>query len=254
MKFKEMKKAILYVFDNWWIPIVFSISTFIIFIISVFVKNNILDNVSFILFGFALLLLVISTIYQGLKRKWWKAIVTFLLFCSAIGAFFIYSIILLFAGPYFDGTDRWADNLIIPTNIPIEKPIDLDFNERRPDSISTKQTTEIDIQLYNSFQPGLYEYDFWIDRIENGTIYLKAFEITQEYALSTDRLPKSSSIKVYNPTDSIKKFETSSHFTIYEGDWGKPYAARFEVWFKPDNGEKEKKLSSKNYIIEGWMR
>jgi hypothetical protein len=36
--------------------------------------------------------------------------------------------------------------------------------------------TKTDLQLYNSFQPGLYEYDFWIDRIENGTIYLKAYE------------------------------------------------------------------------------
>jgi hypothetical protein len=41
--------------------------------------------------------------------------------------------------------------------------------------------------------------------------------------------------------------------TIYEGDWGKPYAARFEVWFKPDNGGNEQKLFQKNYKIEGWM-
>ena len=75
-----------------------------------------------------------------------------------------------------------------------------------------------------------------------------------EYALSTDRLPNSSSVKVYNPTDSIKKFGTTSHFTIYEGDWGQPYASRFEVWFKPDNGGKERKLFKKNYKIEGWMR
>lgn len=216
--------------------------------------NNIFDNVSFILLGFSLLLLVASIIYQGFKRKWRKAILTFLVFCGIIGAFFIYSVILLFAGPYFDGTDRWANDLTIPDNIQIEIPIDFGFNDRRPDSISNKQMTEMDFQLYNSFQPGLFEYDFWIGNIESGIIYLKAFEITQEYALSTNLLPERSTIKIHNSTDTIQKFGTTSYFTIYEGDWGKPYAARFEVWFKPDSGGKERKLLEKNYKIEGWMR
>ena len=100
----------------------------------------------------------------------------------------------------------------------------------------------------------MYEYDFWTGKIENGTIYLKAFEITQEYSLSEDRLPESSLVKIYNPTDSIMRFGTTSNFTIYEGDWGQPYAARFEVWFRPDYGTEERKLFTKNYKIEGWMR
>lgn len=249
-----MKKAVLCIFEKWWIPIIFGILTFIFFVISVFARNSILDDVSVVLLGLALLLLVISTIYQGFKRKWWKAILTFLFLCGSIGILLIYSFVLLFAGPYFDGTDRWADNLTIPNDIPIENPIDFGFNERRPDSVSNRQITKTDFQLYNSFQPGLYEYDFWTGKIENGTIYLKVFEITQEYALSTDRLPKSSIIKIYNPTDSIRKFSTTSHFTIYEGDWGKPYGARFEIWFKPDNCGQERKLFEKNYVIEGWMR
>ncbi|WP_348636566.1 hypothetical protein QLS71_015380 [Mariniflexile litorale] len=61
-------------------------------------------------------------------------------------------------------------------------------------------------------------------------------------------------MKINNTNDTIKKFSTKDDFTIYEGDWGKPYGARFEVWFKPDNGGKEVKLLEKNYIIEGWMR
>jgi hypothetical protein len=132
--------------------------------------------------------------------------------------------------------------------------VNLGFDGHRPDSVSNRQITEIEFQLYNSFQPGLFEYDFWIGEIEKGTIYLKAFEITQEHALSVNRLSKSSSVKIHNPTDTIKKFGTTSNFTIYEGDWGKPYAARFEVWFKPDKGGRERKLLSKNYKIEGWMR
>ncbi|KAF2516035.1 hypothetical protein [Flavobacterium foetidum] len=154
--------------------------------------------------------------------------------------------------------DTWAKNLTIPKNIQIDNPVDLDFgsnfNSERPDSITNRIVTKTEFQLYNSFQPGLYEYDFWIGKIESGTIYLKAYEITQNKALSDDDLPKTSSIQIYNPTDSIKKFSTKDDFTIYEGDWGDPYAARFEVWFKSDNGKPERKLFSKNYKIEGWMR
>ncbi|MDR2146336.1 MAG: hypothetical protein LBE91_07755 [Tannerella sp.] len=248
-----MKKTILYVFEKWWIPILFYLFAVILFATSVLllVRNAIL-NIATGLLMFSLLLLAISTVFQGIRRKWWKAILTFLLLAGTVFVFYSFHLIFsvyLSPGPYGDGTDRWADNLVVPENIPIENPV-----ERRTDSASDRQTTGTDFQLYNSSQPGIYEYDFWTGKIERGTVYLKAFEITREYALSTKRLPQSSSIKVYNPTDSIKKFGTTSSFTIYEGDWGKPYAARFEVWFKPDNGGQERKLLTKNYKIEGWQR
>src|SRR5690554_7464222 len=86
-----MKKAIFYIFEKWWIPIIFCIFTFIFFIVSVFAQNHFLDDVSVLLLGFALLLLVFSTVYQGIKRKWWKAILTFLSFFGMLGALFIRS-------------------------------------------------------------------------------------------------------------------------------------------------------------------
>src|SRR5690606_20373704 len=101
---------------------------------------------------------------------------------------------------------------------------------------------------------GLYEYDLWIESDQSGTIFLKAFEITQEVGLSVSNLRERSSLRINDTNGKIQKFSTKEDFTIYEGDWGKPYGARFEIWFKPDNGEKEKKILEKNYIIEGWMR
>ena len=66
----------------------------------------------------------------------------------------------------------------------------------------------------------------------------------------------------YNSTDTLAMFQMDKGnsdlgrpFTIYEGHWGKPYAARFELWFVSDNsGGQEKKLLEKNYKIEGWQR
>lgn len=247
-----MKKVFINCFDPWWQPMLFFGLTLVLFVASEFFKNNIFGAISLLLFGIGLLGLVISTIYQLTKRRWFIAILTGLLFGGTLAAFVLYAVFLFFIET-IDG-DKWADDLKIPTTIQLDTPIDLTMGNQRQDSVLawTKSTT--DFQLYNSFQPGLYEFDFWTGTIESGTIYLKAFEITQEYPLSADRLPESSEIKVYNPTDRVVKFSTTSHFTIYEGDWGKPYAARFEVWFKPENGEPERKLFMKNYKIEGWQR
>ena len=55
------------------------------------------------------------------------------------------------------------------------------------------------------------------------------------------------------PSSKIVHQQLDGHFTVYEGDWGHPYAARFELWFRNENGH-ETKLAKKNYKIEGWMR
>jgi hypothetical protein len=55
-------------------------------------------------------------------------------------------------------------------------------------------------------------------------------------------------------TNATERFGAKAGFTIYEGDWGKPYAARFEVWFKPDAGGAERKLAERTFKIEGWQR
>jgi hypothetical protein len=247
-----MTKTLTILFSNWWRPILFWLTAIGLVVTSEIVNNPTLSNISYILLGIALLGLIVSAAYQLFKRRWLKGIVTSLLFGGTVIAFILYGVLLFFIETV-DG-DKWADNLTIPTNIQLDNPIDLGLGFKGRDSMSLGTKTMTDLRLYNSFQPGLYEYDFWTGKIESGKIYLKAYEITQNYPLSTDRLPQRSAVKVYNPTDSVLKFGTTTDFTIYEGDWGKPYAARFEVWFKPDNGGQERKLFQKNYKIEGWQR
>lgn len=247
-----MAEFLKYCFDKWWRPVLVWFVACLTYGLSEILRNRTFGNIAFLLFGVGLFTMLISAIYLFTRKKWITGLLNLVIFGGTIVAFIFYSIIMFWieeARP-----DEWAKNLKIPTGIPIDNPVDLVFDKDRPDSITNRHVTKTDFQLYNSFQPGLYEYDFWTSKIENGTIYLKAFEITQEYPLSTDRLPQRSSIKINNPTDSIKQFRTTSHFTIYEGDWGQPYAARFEVWFKPDDGGQERMLVAKNYKIEGWMR
>ncbi len=247
-----MIKLITYCFDKWWRPVLFSGLTSSLLVLSEFVGGGTYNNVSFILLELSVIGLVISFIYQMVKKRWLKSIFTLLILGAIIAFIYLGTLFLVFCGSPCD--DRFADNLKIPDNIQMDDPIDPASRNMQSDSMQLLSKSQMSFQLYNSFQPGLYEYDFWVGKIERGTIYLKAFEITNEYELSTNELPTKSSVNVFNTTDSIRRFGTTSDFTIYEGDFGKPYAARFEIWFKPATGRAERKLLAKNYRIEGWQR
>jgi len=87
-----------------------------------------------------------------------------------------------------------------------------------------------------------------------GRVYLKAFEITHNERLSNDRLKTATNEWIGWSNDPTELFLSETHFTIYEGDWGQYYGARFEVWFEPDDRSAERKLLERNFKIEGWMR
>lgn len=243
-------------FDDWKKPIYFWFLTILLLVLSNFTNSPIFQDINIFIFGLGLCVILISGIYQLSERKWLKSLISFGLFGGSIFSFIFFILISFFIDQITP--DTFALNLTIPKNIKIDNPINMDFddnfNSKKPDSITNKLVENTEFQLYNSFQPGLYEFDFWTGKIESGTIYLKVFEITQNEQLSSKEIIRKSSIKVFNPSDSIKKFSPKDDFTIYEGDWAQPYAARFEVWFKPENGKAERKLFSKNYKIEGWMR
>lgn len=244
-----MKESIVSFFDNWIKPVILFCLIAGLFAISELIKIRIIQNICFYLLLFGFIILITSTIFQFARKGCLLGILSLVVFITAFLGFFFYSWSLFWK--IQSEPDKFADNLKIPQNIKIDFP--------RNDKIDTNnidftQNDSINFHLYNSFQPGLYKYVLSIGKIESGIIYLKAFEITNNYPLSTTKLRERSSIRVLNSADSIKLFHTPSHFTIYEGDWGKPYGARFEVWFRPDNNEKERKIIEKNYIIEGWQR
>jgi len=113
---------------------------------------------------------------------------------------------------------------------------------------------EPSFELQNSFQPGIYDSEIWLNPGESGMVHLKAFEVTKETILSEYELKDYSNEWIGWSDNSEELFLSNTHFTIFEGDWGKPYAARFEVWFVPDSGEAERKLMEKVFRIEGWQR
>ncbi len=238
-----MKKVFIYCFEKWWRSVLF-----FAFIAGLVIMNSEL-NIQFLkkplsfLADVSVIVLLISFFYQLRKGRYLQGLINlFILFVTGVISMMVTMI---------DG-DHWADDLKVPTGIQIENPINRD-SYAKPDSILKFNRVQTDLVLYNSDQPGMYEYDFWSGKIESGTIYLKAYEITQEEELSTDNVKQDSKISINNPTDRIVRFSSTRNFKIYEGDWGKFYAARFEVWFKAKSDGQERKLFQKNFKIEGWM-
>ena len=154
----------------------------------------------------------------------------------------------------FADIDHFADDLKLPEGVVLSEPVDYTSDENLKNRQSDPPSATGDILLYRSFQGGLYEADVWCNPGEAGQVYLRAFEITRGDELSSSALRER--------TEQLAKFDAKEgrpflhrmDFTIYEGNWGQYYGARFEVWFKPSDGTPERKLLEKNYKIDGWMR
>jgi hypothetical protein len=237
-----------YCFEKWWRSVLFWLGTGFVLLAALFFESDIFQVIAFVLFVVGSLSLLITSVYQLVKKRWWQAALTAFLFGFTCFISIAFILVALFIT--LEGNDGWADKLTIPPGI-TEKPLE---TRLRPDTTEMILKTQTDLQLYMDAQPGMFVYDLWLGKIAPGTVHLKAFEITQNYRLSPERLKQSSVMNIANLTDSIKRFPGKYTFTIYEGDWGKPYAARFEVWYRADGEKEEIKLLSKNYIIEGWQR
>lgn len=156
--------------------------------------------------------------------------------------------------------DHFADHLYIPSNIEIYIPLEnheyqiYNATALPQDYSRAIRQDKPTFNLINSFQPGLFESEIWINPGEAGSIYLKAYEVTKNTPLSSYQLKKNTFKKITWSSDPKELFHANSSFTIYEGDWGKPYAARFEIWFISDSEKNERKLLDKTFQIEGWQR
>lgn len=109
-------------------------------------------------------------------------------------------------------------------------------------------------RLVTGMQPGIYGVVYALNPGEPGSVYLKAFEVTKGTRLSAVALEGASKTRMTWSDEPSERFGAKAGFMIYEGDWGKPYAARFEVWFRPDTGEPDRKLAERIFKIEGWQR
>lgn len=229
--------------QTWWASLVLLVFSILLSYLGLEFRSKALAMVSDWLVLFAFLAVFFSMIRHFVKRKLAWGLVELIVLIPTLLMYATFAMVY----PY----DFFADDLSIPTDIQ-NYPAVLPAEPVQLDSLSGG--TPGQFNLYDSFQKGLYEYDVWLHSSESGTAYLKAFELTEGTELSAEGLREKSKIRIKPTFGRTRRFGTKTDFTIYEGDWGYPYAARFELWFKPDGPQPERKLLEKNYVIEGWMR
>ena len=164
-----------------------------------------------------------------------------------IGLFIGWIVIGLFAEDY---EETKFYNIKIPKNLTFEKPIEFLTNQQI-DSLKKITVTEEKIVVIGDGYSG-YDFYMWHKPTEKGEIYIKAFELTQNIQLSEWKLSNRTNNKISELSDNYKLYEGNT--VIDEGTFEHYYPTRFELWFKSESSGIEKKLTEKNYVIDGWDR
>ena len=106
----------------------------------------------------------------------------------------------------------------------------------------------VDFELYANY--GDFWYSVWINAIDTGTVYLKAYRIGKIRDIHSLGLEKETGMEIYNHGNGFVKCGPryfSMHAEFFETDY--LYLARFELWYKPKNSDEERKLTSKIYKV-----
>ena len=141
-------------------------------------------------------------------------------------------------------------NIEIPENLKFEKPIEFLTNSQI-DSLKKLKVNDDKLIVIGSGYGG-YNFYMWHKPIEKGDIYIKAFELTQKVRLSEWKLSNRTKNTITKLSNEYQLYQGST--VIDEGTFQNFYPTRFELWFKSEKSDIEKKLTEKSYLIDGWDR
>lgn len=237
-----MKRIVL---KYWWtLPILLCVLMLgLIFLFTT--VPSVFESIVGILLLLVVIALPVTWVLLFINKKWWQCLLSFGL--SAILVIWLWIPLVMGA---MSGPDGFGRKHSIPDGLEYNLPFDFQANhDVSIDSLDSKTY----LQVWNSFQGGIYIYDFYYPALPSGEVFLRCYEVTKNIQLSEDRLPERSTVSI-NSTSSFSQVVEQKEFTIYEGDWDDYYAARIEVWFRDAETKQEKKLCEKVYRVEGWMR
>ena len=193
--------------------------------------------------------MITSWIILLIFKKWWRFLCSFILGALTV-TYFLYQLYIAIGLAFNPGPDDFGKEHPVPTWLDYNLPLKEGEEPPYPiDSIASNSW----LQIWNDFQGGMYMYDFYHPALEEGWIYLRCYEATENIPLSPERISAASMVATPSTT-SFSKVVEKQCFTIYPGDWGDYYAARIEVWHKDAKTGKERKLMEKVYRVEGWQR
>lgn len=266
-----MKKFIL---KYWFVlPILLALFMLILLVLllqyTVNQSSTVFTNIVSVILLLIFIALPVSWVILAKNKKWGKVAISF---GASLVIFCVFGIPIFLSSLFAPDNDDFGKNHPICVGMKYNLPLagySVDttgcrsyytYYDEALDSIAPVDSLDADtyLSVRNSYQGGIYTYDFYYGPLPAGEIFLRCFEVTEniplsDYWLSKSNIDKCSRVKI-NQTTSFSKLVDEQSFTIYEGDWGDYYLARIEVWFRDAETKEEKKLAEKVYRVEGWMR
>ena len=245
-----MKESIFkFILKFWYLFPILMIAILVVQVLLLLKPSSVYEDILFFISIPLTIAIPISWVLLIINKKYWKCVTSFLVSVPSYCIYFIAIGLICCFGP---DTSTYGTDHQIPKGLKYNIPF-----EYRQDSCVTAKIDPKDkdtyLQVWNSFQGGIYEYDFYYGPLPAGEIYLKCFEVTENDQLSSSRLTDESTVKIKG-NKSFSKLVDKQSFTIYEGVWDEYYAARIEVWYKNAETKEERKLMEKIYRVEGWER
>ena len=158
-----MKVFIKRFFESSYKPLILFITSLLLFIWSLISLPDFFLSITILLFLFCSLVLFCFIIYQLIKTAWAKALISLVVLSGTVFLLFEYSYMFaLIAG---SRPDEFTNGLTIPNNIQINLPLD----EKEFSKPYNFQLQQNQFQLYNSFQPGIYNYRVWLGKTAPGS-------------------------------------------------------------------------------------
>lgn len=231
-----MKSFIKIYFDRWYVPVSLAVILGVIGTTTVVSPYPIVVQISQGIPSVAFMLSLLVGMSRVYRKEFKTGVLQVILtFISGLFFIMIFTVFTQFNPHNFK-------NVYIPEDLAFSLPAD-------PAERGQIQSEETMI-LYSGETSNDFQLDVWYGEIESGQVYLRAYEVTSKIPLTLGSLKDKSRIDVRNPGSELMRFGTDNSFQIMEGFPGKPYAARLELWFQPDNGSQEVKLMEKIYKIE----
>lgn len=195
-----------------------------------------------------------SSVSQCPGRRCWSGGWIGLVFLGVAGLVLSSCVLNLLDDNYTDGLDEH-------TVLNSVEAIDLilgegDFvpNTKPPEIVALVQEDGT-LVVYDGELFANYQADVWLADERQGVVWLKVYEVSTGDRLSEDSTTEATRTRVEAVSDgepaSVRRVEIGV-FTIYEGDPGEFYFARFEVWFESDGGELVL-LDDAVVRVQGWQ-
>lgn len=242
-----MKRFIL---KYWW---VFNIVLFICLLGLVFsftAEPTVFESIVVVLLLVVLIGIIVSWVLLLMNRQWGKCLLSFALSVGIICLLWFPLVIGAMTGP-----DGFGKKHPIPDGLDYNLPIERSESDYLRNTFSSVDVDSLDVSSFLQVwgDGGVYYYDFYYGALPAGEVFLRCYEVTENYQLSKDRLPNETTVQI-EAVSSFSKLVEKNMFVISEGDWDDYYAARFEVWHRDGKTGEEKKLLEKVYRVEGYMR